>query len=77
MAASIDHENVIGDYAHVFLMLRKSSCGEGTYWCGAVVLPNLKLANGVRLAGAVVICDIPDFTAVGNPARILVKTVKV
>jgi acetyltransferase EpsM len=29
-------------------------------------------------AGAVVICDIPDFTtAVGNPARILVKTVKV
>jgi acetyltransferase EpsM len=53
--------------------------GEGTHiGAGAVVLPNLKMANGVRLLGAVVICDIPDFTtAVGNPARILVKTVKV
>jgi acetyltransferase-like isoleucine patch superfamily enzyme len=39
----------------------------------AVVLKNWQM---VRLAGAVVICDIPT-TAVGNPARILVKTVKV
>jgi hypothetical protein len=29
-----------------------------------LVLPNLKLANGVRLR-AVVICDIPDFTTAG------------
>jgi acetyltransferase EpsM len=52
--------------------------GEGTHiGAGAVVLPNLKLANGTVGAGAVVICDIPDFTTAGNPARILVKTVKV
>jgi acetyltransferase-like isoleucine patch superfamily enzyme len=54
--------------------------GEGTHiGAGAVVLPNLKIGKWCKVgAGAVVICDIPDFTtAVGNPARILVKTVKV
>jgi acetyltransferase EpsM len=54
--------------------------GEGTHiGAGVVVLPNLKIGKWCTVgAGAVVICDIPDFTtAVGNPARILVKTVKV
>jgi sugar O-acyltransferase (sialic acid O-acetyltransferase NeuD family) len=82
-AASIDHENVIGDYAHVSphaTLCGRVHVGEGTHiGAGAVVLPNLKIGKWCKVgAGAVVICDIPDFTtAVGNPARILVKTVKV
>ena len=78
-AASIDHENVIGDYAHVSphaTLCGRVHVGEGTHiGAGAVVLPNLKIGKWCKIgAGAVVICDIPDFsTAVGNPARILVK----
>jgi UDP-3-O-[3-hydroxymyristoyl] glucosamine N-acyltransferase len=45
-AASIDHENVIGDYAHVSMPRARVHVGTQV---GAVVLPNLKLANGVRL----------------------------
>jgi sugar O-acyltransferase (sialic acid O-acetyltransferase NeuD family) len=78
-AASIDHENVIGDYAHVSphaTLCGRVHVGEGTHiGAGAVILPNLKIGKWCKIgAGAVVICDIPDFTtAVGNPARILVK----
>lgn len=78
-AASIDHENVIGDYAHVSphaTLCGRVHVGEGTHiGAGAVVLPNLNIGKWCKIgAGAVVICDIPDFsTAVGNPARILVK----
>jgi acetyltransferase EpsM len=53
-AASIDHENVIGDYAHVSphaTLCGRVHVGEGTHIAGAVVLPNLKLANGVRWCG--------------------------
>ena len=78
-AASIDHENVIGDYAHVSphaTLCGRVHVGEGTHiGAGAVILPNLKIGKWCKIgAGAVVICDIPDFTtAVGNPARMLVK----
>jgi acetyltransferase EpsM len=44
-AASIDHENVIGDYAHVSphaTLCGRVHVGEGTHiGAGAVVLPNL------------------------------------
>lgn len=78
-AASIDHENVIGDYAHVSphaTLCGRVHVGKGTHiGAGAVILPNLKIGKWCKIgAGAVVICNIPDFsTAVGNPARILVK----
>jgi sugar O-acyltransferase (sialic acid O-acetyltransferase NeuD family) len=78
-AASIDHENFIGDYAHVSphaTLCGRVHVGEGTHiGAGAVVLPNIKIGKWCKIgAGAVVINDIPDFsTAVGNPARILVK----
>jgi acetyltransferase EpsM len=57
-------------------------CAEEFMWethIGAVLWFYLiKIGKWWIGAGAVVICDIPDFTtAVGNPARILVKTVKV
>ncbi|MFV8345406.1 acetyltransferase [Flavobacterium sp. ZB4P13] len=82
-AASIDHENVIGDYAHVSphaTLCGRVHVGEGTHiGAGAVVLPNIKIGKWCKIgAGAVVISDIPDFsTAVGNPARILVKSFKI
>ena len=78
-AASIDHENVIGDYAHISphaTLCGRVHIGEGTnVGAGAVVLPNIKIGKWCKIgAGTVVIRDIPDFsTAVGNPARILVK----
>lgn len=81
-AASIDHENVIGNYVHVSphaTLCGRVHVGEGTHiGAGAVILPNLKIGKWCKIgAGAVVITDIPDFsTAVGNPARILVKTFK-
>jgi acetyltransferase EpsM len=82
MAASIDHENVIGDYAHVSphaTLCGRVHVGEGTHIGGCCGFTQFKIGKWCTVgAGAVVICDIPDFTtAVGNPARILVKTVKV
>ncbi|MBC7914743.1 MAG: acetyltransferase [Pyrinomonadaceae bacterium] len=78
-AASIDHENLIGDYVHISphaTLCGRVHIGEGTHiGAGAVVLPNIKIGKWCKIgAGTVVIRDIPDFsTAVGNPARILVK----
>jgi hypothetical protein len=41
--SSIDHENVIGDYAHVLMLhCAEEFMGEGTHIVSAVVLPNLK-----------------------------------
>lgn len=76
-AASIDHDNVIEDYAHISphaTLCGHVHVGEGTHiGAGAVVIPCVRIGKWCKIgAGAVVIRDVPDFsTAVGNPARVI------
>jgi len=76
-AASIDHDNEIGDYAHVSphaTLCGHVKVGEGTHiGAGAVVIPSIRIGKWCTIgAGTVVIRDIPDYaTAVGNPARVI------
>ena len=76
-AASIDHDNHIGDFAHIsphVTLCGHVEVGEGTHiGAGAVVIPQVKIGKWSTVgAGAVVLHDIGDYvTAVGNPARIL------
>ena len=76
-AASIDHDNVIEDYAHVSphaTLCGHVHVGEGTHiGAGASVIPCIRIGKWCKIgAGAVVIRDVPDFsTAVGNPARVI------
>jgi sugar O-acyltransferase (sialic acid O-acetyltransferase NeuD family) len=76
-AASIDHDNVIGDFAHISphaTLCGHVKVGEGTHiGAGAVVIPSIRIGRWCTIgAGAVVIRDIPDFaTAVGNPAKVI------
>ena len=75
--ASIDHECVIGDFAHI--SPRVTLCGnihggEGT-WIGAgtVVIPGVKIGKwSIIGAGSVVDKDIPDgVLALGNRCRVI------
>ncbi|MEP7353663.1 MAG: acetyltransferase [Acidobacteriota bacterium] len=76
-AASIDHDNVIGDFAHIsphVTLCGHVEVGEGTHiGTGAMVIPKVKIGKWSTIgAGTVVLHDIGDHvTAVGNPARIL------
>lgn len=76
-AASIDHDNVIEDYAHISphaTLCGHVHVGEGTHiGAGASVIPCVRIGKWCKIgAGAVVIRDVPDFsTAVGNPARVI------
>jgi acetyltransferase-like isoleucine patch superfamily enzyme len=76
-AASIDHDNEIGDYAHISphaTLCGHVKVGEGTHiGAGAVVIPSIRIGKWCTVgAGTVVIRDIPDYaTAVGNPAKII------
>lgn len=76
-AASVDHDCVVGDYAHVsphVTLCGHVQVGEGTHiGAGAVVIPSVRIGRWCRVgAGAVVVSDLPDHvTAVGNPARVL------
>ena len=76
-AASVDHDCVVGDYAHIsprVALCGHVQVGEGTHvGAGAVVIPKVRIGRWCRIgAGAVVVRDIPDHcTAVGNPARVL------
>jgi acetyltransferase EpsM len=76
-AASIDHDNRIGDYAHIsphVTLCGHVEVGEGTHiGAGAMVIPKVKIGKWSTIgAGTVVLHDIGDHvTAVGNPARIL------
>lgn len=76
-AASIDHDNIIEDYAHISphaTLCGHVHVGEGTHiGAGAVVIPCVRIGKWCKIgAGAVVIRDVPDFsTAVGNPARVI------
>ena len=74
-AASVDHDCVVGDFAHVSphaTLCGHVEVGEGTHiGAGAVVIPSVRIGRWCRVgAGAVVLRDVPDHTTVvGNPAR--------
>jgi len=74
-AASVDHDNVIADFAHVSpnaTLCGNVSVGVGSHiGAGAVVLPGIKIGDWATVgAGAVVTKNVPDgTTVVGNPAR--------
>lgn len=78
-SCSIDHECVIGDFAHI--APGAVLCGNVMVGAGTFVGANSVIKQGVRIgqnvtigAGTVVIRDIPDNTmVVGNPQRILHK----
>mgnify|MGYP005811906287 CR=1 FL=1 len=78
-SSSIDHECVIGDFAHI--APGAVLCGNVMVGAGTFVGANSVIKQGVRIgqnvtigAGTVVIRDIPDNTmVVGNPQRILHK----
>jgi acyl-[acyl carrier protein]--UDP-N-acetylglucosamine O-acyltransferase len=58
------------------LLCGRVHVGEGTH-IGAVVLPNLKIGKWCKIgAGAVVICDIPDFTTAVIRLEYLLKLSK-
>jgi acetyltransferase EpsM len=73
----IDHDCVVGDYAHVApktALCGLVSVGEGTLiGVGTVVIPGIKIGKWCVIgAGSVVVKDIPDYAvAVGNPAKVI------
>ena len=77
--ASVDHECVIGDYCHI--APHATLCGqvhvaEGTIvGVGACAIPCMKIGKWCTIgAGAAVVNPIPDdVTAVGVPARVIVR----
>lgn len=78
-AASIDHDNVLGDFVHVSphaTLCGEVEVGEGT-WIGAgtVVKQCVKIGKwSIIGAGSVVVNDIPDgVLAYGNPCKVIRK----
>ena len=78
-SASIDHDNVLGDFVHISphaTLCGEVEVGEGT-WIGAgtVVKQCVKIGKwSVIGAGSVVVHDIPDgVLAYGNPCKIIRK----
>ncbi len=76
---SIDHDCVIGDYAHIapnVTLCGYVNVGEGAnIGAASTVIPGVKIGKWATLgAGTVVVNDIPDYSvAVGCPARIIKK----
>lgn len=74
-SSSLDHDNVIEDYAHISPGVRTAgsvSIGEGTWLgIGAVVSNNVNICSGCKVgAGAVVVKDITEpGIYVGIPVR--------
>jgi len=79
--AIVDHECRVDDGVHICPGAHLAGCVHvGSYTTigtGAVILPNVKLGQGVIVgAGAVVIEDVPSYTiVVGNPARTIKKKI--
>ena len=78
-SASIDHDNVLGDFVHISphaTLCGEVEVGEGT-WIGAgtVVIQCVKIGRwSVIGAGSVVVNDIPDgVLAYGNPCKVIRK----
>ena len=80
--ASVDHECHIGDGTHICPGATLAGCIHvGRYvtvGTGAVILPRIDIGDGAIIgAGAVVLEDVlPHTVVVGNPARVIRKTVK-
>lgn len=78
-AASIDHDNVLGDFVHVSphaTLCGEVEVGEGTWiGAGAIVRQCVKIGKwSVIGAGSVVVNDIPDgVLAYGNPCKVIRK----
>jgi len=78
-AASVDHDCVIGNFAHIApgaVLCGGVHVGEGALvGAGATVIPDRKIGQWAIVgAGAVVIEDVPDFAIVaGSPAKIISK----
>jgi sugar O-acyltransferase (sialic acid O-acetyltransferase NeuD family) len=76
-SASVDHECIIEDFAHIApgaILCGNVRVGEGTIiGAGTIVTPNLTIGkNCLIAAGSVITKNIPDFAIVrGNPARIV------
>ena len=78
-SASIDHDNVLGDFVHISphaTLCGEVEVGEGT-WIGAgtVVKQCVKIGKwSIIGAGSVVVNDIPDgVLAYGNPCKVIRK----
>jgi sugar O-acyltransferase (sialic acid O-acetyltransferase NeuD family) len=78
-STSIDHECVIGDFAHIApgaVLCGNVNIGRSTFvGANSVIRQGITIGNNVTIgAGTVVIKDIPDNAVViGNPARQMVK----
>ncbi|MFH4969072.1 acetyltransferase [Gaetbulibacter sp. M240] len=75
--ASVDHDNIIGDFAHIspkVALCGHVEVGEGSHvGVGAVVIPKVKIGKWCTIgAGTIVLKDVPDYaTVVGNPGKII------
>lgn len=78
-SCSIDHECVIGDFAHIApgaVLCGNVKVGKGTFvGANAVIRQGITIGKNVIIgAGAVIVKDIPDnVTVVGNPQKVLAK----
>ncbi len=76
-ASTVDHECVIGDYAHIspnVSLCGNVHVGEGTQiGVGAVVVPGVRIGKwSLVCAGSVVTKDIPDYcVAAGNRCNVI------
>ena len=75
--AQVDHDCVIGDYAHIApgaVLCGRVQVGEGTLiGAAATVIPGIQIGKWAIIgAGAVVTKDVPDFSVVvGVPSRVV------
>jgi sugar O-acyltransferase (sialic acid O-acetyltransferase NeuD family) len=78
-SSSIDHECVIGDFAHIApgaVLCGNVNIGRSTFvGANSVIRQGITIGNNVTIgAGTVVVKDIPDNAMViGNPGRQMVK----
>jgi sugar O-acyltransferase (sialic acid O-acetyltransferase NeuD family) len=78
-SSSIDHECLIGDFAHIgpgAVLCGNVIVGKGTFvGANAVIRQGITIGNNVMIgAGAVIVKDLPDnVVVVGNPQKVLEK----